>query len=134
KGRPAKYIRQKKLCNPPKPLTEDRWKAFLDNQNKGPGKEQSIELWHFLLETGKVSEGGWILYLDIVNHMKNKFSMSRSRVNNLMIPMEKWHIVKKQIKIVPSEKTTNKNRLFYRICGDAVTPVFTSEGMAKDYP
>jgi hypothetical protein len=134
KGRPAKYIRQKKICNPPKPLTEDRWKAFLNNQNKGPGKKQSIGLWLFLLEPRNASIDGGILYLDILDHMKRKFSMSRSRVDTLIGHMEKWQLVKKQIKIVSSEKTVNKNRIFYQICGNAVTPIYTQEGTARDYP
>ncbi len=131
-GRLPKFIKKKKIGKPSKPLTDDRWKEFLDNQN-GPGKEQSLELWHFLLEKEKASDCGWVIYLDILNHMKDKFSMSRSRVDTLMREMEKWRIVKKQIKKVPSEKTINKNRTFFQVCGDAWTPVFTSEGMAKDY-
>src|SRR5208337_1554074 len=133
KGRPAKYIRQTKTSNSPEPLTVDRWKEFINN-HKGPGKEQAIELWHFLLEKGKISGGGWVLYLDILEHMKIKFSMSNPRVDNLMKEMVKWHIVKKQKTIVPSEPTPNKNRVFYKICGDAITPVFTHLGMVNDYP
>ena len=132
-GRLPKFIKKKILGKPSKPLTDDRWKEFLGNQN-GPGKEQSLELWHFLLEKEKASEYGGVIYLDILDHMKNKFSMSRSRVDTLMREMNKWHIVKKQIRKIPSEKTINKNRIFYQICGDAWTPVFTSEGMVKDYP
>ena len=132
-GRLPKFIKQKKIAKPLKSLTEDRWKAFL-NTHKGPGKKQSIGLWLFLLEPRNASKEVGILYLDILNHMKDKFSMSRSRVDTLMGHMEKWHLVKKQIRIVPTEKTTNKNRVFYQVCGEAITPVFTEKGTAKDYP
>jgi DNA-binding transcriptional regulator GbsR (MarR family) len=133
RGRPAKYIRQKKISNPPEPLFEDRWKVFLDTL-KGPGKGQSKELLQFLSEKEKVSQGKGILYLEILTHMKRQFSISRSRVDTLMKELEKWQIVKKKKIIIPSKNTTNKYRIFYQICGIAVTPVITSERMAKDYP
>ena len=41
-GRLPKFIKQRKIGKPLKPLHEDRWKVFFD-KSKGPGKKQSID-------------------------------------------------------------------------------------------
>ncbi len=133
--RPPKFLAKKASHdNQLKPLTKERWEFFLDDLTKGPGKGQAKEVIKFLLAKEKEFEGGWIPYDVVLDHITILFSISRQRLDQLMKEMLNYQIIKKTVKVVPSNNTPNQKRIFYQCCGSAVTPFFTPKGMIKDYP
>jgi len=147
--------------NPSKPHTETRLKLFFESR-KGQGKDQFIELLHFILKNENEYEDGWVPFQIIKNHMDNTFtkenpiwdSLSDSkRVNmqesgkggptipgkhqpaliRLLDNMKKFHLVDKKKEKDPSLKTPNQERTFYKSCGSAITDALTPIGLEKEY-
>lgn len=143
------------------PLTEERLKFFLDSR-KG-AKDQCLEILHIILQKENQYNDGWVPFQDIKEHMDKKFTkedpvweklsdgrkvhLQKKRKRELKIPkiprehltrlledMEDLNIVKKKKEKDTSLKTPNKDRIFYKCRGDAITPIFTRIGMAQDYP
>jgi hypothetical protein len=130
--RPPKHLHTKKHPEKPsKPVKEERWKKFIDTR-KGKGKEESLELLRFILEKEEEYDGKGVPYVVIVEHMKQKFRISRSRLNQLMEDLEAEGIVTRNVERDSSQDTSNKNRLYYKCSGQAITDVLTVNGLKKE--
>ena len=126
-GRKAKFLVKKGQLTPlreSKPLRIELYKMYLEARI-GKGREELPTILKFIIERGKESPDGWVPYPEILTHMKEeKFDLSRSRMNQIMINLEKHRITIRQ---------KRKNLVFYKISGEALTPVLTDYGVRIEY-